>query len=106
MPIKPERKKLYPENWDRLSLFLRMKSLWKCQLCWAKNGEPHPITQSKVVLTVHHINNDPTDNRRLNLIVLCQRCHNKLDQPFRHPRKKTGNLFVQEIPSLKISEEG
>jgi hypothetical protein len=58
-----------------------MKALWKCQLCWAKNGEPHPITKSLVVLTVHHINNDPTDNRKLNLLALCQRCHNKLDQP-------------------------
>jgi len=104
MPIKPERKKLYLKNWDKLSLLLRMKALWKCQLCQAKNGEPHPITKSKVVLTVHHINADPTDNRRLNLIALCQRCHNKLDQPFRHPRKKAGSL-IQESPSLKTSEE-
>jgi len=36
-----------------------------------------------IVLTVHHINNDPTDNRMCNLIALCQRCHNKLDAPWR-----------------------
>jgi len=95
MPIKPERKKLYHAGWDKISLLTRMKALWKCQLCWAKNDEPHPITKSIVVLTVHHINGDPTDNRKLNLIALCQRCHNKLDQPFRHPRKPAGNLVKE-----------
>lgn len=37
----------------------------------------------RIVLTVHHINNDQTDNRMCNLIALCQRCHNKLDAPYR-----------------------
>lgn len=93
MPIKPERKKLYPENWDKLSFYLREKAGWKCELCQANNGFSHPITKSIVVLTVHHINGDPTDNRKFNLIVLCQRCHNKLDQPFRRKKKKEGELF-------------
>lgn len=98
MPIKPERKKLYPENWEKISLLLRMKALWKCQLCQAKQFENHPITGSVVILTVHHINGDPTDNRRLNLLALCQRCHNKLDQPFRHPRKPKGWITIKEAP--------
>ena len=98
MPIRPERKKLYPENWEKISLLIRTKALWKCQLCAAKEGQPHPITGSQVVLTVHHINGDPTDNRRLNLIALCQRCHNRLDQPFRHPKRaiKSPLLFIEK----------
>lgn len=94
MPIKAEKKKLYPENWDKISLYLREKAGWKCKLCHCKNGFPHKITGSKVVLTVHHINADPTDNRKINLIVLCQRCHNILDQPFRNPKKEDGRLFL------------
>ena len=96
MPIKPEKKKLYPDKWNKLSLFLREKAGWKCELCQVANGFHHPITGSGVILTVHHINGDPTDNRKLNLIVLCQRCHNRLDQPFRRKRKPPGKLFEEE----------
>jgi len=87
MPIKPERKKLYPDNWKRISLFLRQSARWRCELCFAIQGFKHPVTGGEVVLTVHHINGDPTDNRKINLIALCQRCHNRLDQPFRRKRK-------------------
>jgi len=97
MPIKPERKKLYPENWDRISRLLREKAGWKCELCGAANGCYHPVTGSEVVLTVHHINGDPSDNRKINLIVLCQRCHNRLDMPFRRKeKKKEGKLLKEE----------
>ena len=93
MPIKPEKKKLYPPNWEEISLLIREQAGWKCELCKAAHDEPHPITASIVILTVHHINGDPTDNRRINLIALCQRCHNKLDQPFRRKKKEDGALF-------------
>ena len=92
MPINPERKKLYPENWDKISLLIREKAGWKCELCQAANGWPHFITGGIVTLTVHHINNDPADNRKINLIALCQRCHNRLDMPFRRKRKAEGGI--------------
>lgn len=93
-PIKPERKKLYPPNWEKISELVIEKANYKCELCGADNGFPHPVTKSQVVLTVHHINGDPTDNRRVNLIALCQRCHLRLDQPFKIKKAKTGNLFT------------
>ena len=93
MPIKPEKKKLYSPDWEAISLHIRARAGQKCELCDAVNGKPHWCTGSIVVLTCHHINGDPTDNRRLNILALCQRCHNKLDQPFRHPRKAKGELL-------------
>ena len=96
MPIKPERKNLYPDNWERISLLIRERAGWRCELCRAANGSPHPLTGAKVVLTVHHINGDPTDNRRLNLIALCQRCHLRLDMPFRRKKKKKENELIRE----------
>jgi 5-methylcytosine-specific restriction endonuclease McrA len=93
MPIKPERKKLYPDNWEKISSLVKEKAGWKCELCHAEQQKPHPITGSIVILTVHHINNDPTDNRKINLIVLCQRCHLRLDMPFKNKPKKAGELF-------------
>lgn len=80
MPIK--NKARYPENWKEVSLKARKRAGWKCELCHAENGHPHPITGSKVVLTVHHIEHlegTPEDNQYPNLIVLCQRCHLRLD---------------------------
>lgn len=95
MPIKRERKKLYPPHWDKISRFIIEKAGERCELCGAGNGSKHWKTGHKVVLTVHHINHDPTDNRKINLIALCQRCHLRLDKPYRD----TGSgmdLFTKE----------
>lgn len=48
---------------------------YRCEWCPAVNGQPHPVTGSKVVLTVAHIDHDTTNNRFHNLAALCQRCH-------------------------------
>lgn len=85
MPISKQKKKLYPDNWDRIARLVKERAGWKCELCHAQHDEPHWHTGAIVILTVHHINADPSDNRRINLIALCQRCHNKLDLPFRRP---------------------
>jgi len=63
-----------------------------CELCDAKNGEPHPVTKSKVVLTVHHLDFNPRNNERYNLMALCQRCHNRLDAKYRAKNRKKGGI--------------
>lgn len=64
----------YNPSFKALSYRLR-KIIGKCEDCGALNYQPHPITGSMVVLTIHHINHITTDDRRSNLKVLCQRCH-------------------------------
>ena len=69
--------------------------------CRAANGERHPATGSKVVLTIAHLDQDPANNAPDNLRALCQRCHNALDAPWRRRnalatrqrRKASGDLF-------------
>lgn len=51
--------------------------------CAAVNGKPHPVTGSKVVLTIMHLNHQPEDVRDENLLAGCQRCHNRYDAPVR-----------------------
>jgi 5-methylcytosine-specific restriction endonuclease McrA len=78
----PMDRSKYPPYWDDLSLFVReVLAGDRCEGgpdypdCTAENGEPHPVTGSKVVLTVAHLDHDPGNNEFQNLRALCQRCH-------------------------------
>ena len=63
----------------------RSRAGWRCEGspaypdCRAPNGEPHPVTGSKVVLTVAHLDHVPEhvgeQGNRPNLKAMCQRCH-------------------------------
>jgi hypothetical protein len=97
----PMNKKEYPENWEWLSKQIRKRNNGKCELCYAPNGaivfrqdstHHHPwvlnscvseqdkiLKQTKIILTVHHINGNKMDSDERNLISLCQRCHLRLD---------------------------
>ncbi len=102
----PFRKEMYPANWKEISLRIREREEWHCKWCGAANGEPHPITGSKVVLTVaHYPDPDPANCADDNLQALCQRCHNRLDAPGRaknaaktraHKRREAGQLQLME----------
>lgn len=84
MPIRPEMRALYPPDWklrSRLIRFVRAGN--RCEWCDAANYQLHPITGSRVVLTVAHLNHEPADCRAENLAALCQRCHNTYDAPMR-----------------------
>lgn len=73
MPI--DYKKYHPK-WKLISRLIRFRRAQnKCEWCCAENGQPHPVTGSKVVLTVAHIDRDKENNRFENLAALCQKCH-------------------------------
>lgn len=81
MPIKPENRKRYPADWKKISKRIRERAGNVCEGspkypdCRAVNGEPHPVTGSKVVLTTAHLNHKPEDCSDENLKAWCQRCH-------------------------------
>ena len=84
--MSPMLRSEYPDDWEEISLRIREREHWECYWCHAKNGRPHPVTGSSVVLTVHHWNHDKHDNRDENLAALCQRCHLSSDGD--HHRRK------------------
>ena len=88
MPISPENKKLYPANWKELVAQRKAEVGDKCEMCDAENHKLHPITGSRVVLTLAHLTHDPTKNKPWQLILLCQRCHNRLDKRWRAKNRK------------------
>ena len=82
----------YPADWHAISRRIRFERAGgKCEWCGAVNGQPHPVTGSKVVLTVAHLGvphddgrpgnkHDKHDCRDENLAALCQRCHLNYDR--------------------------
>ena len=90
MPIRKEMAVRYPKDWKLRSRFVRFyRAKNRCEWCQAENYQPHPITGSKVILTVAHVfDHRPEVCDLLNLAALCQRCHNRYDAPMR----KAGRL--------------
>jgi hypothetical protein len=107
MPIRAEMRDRYPPEWPMISLWVRVCAGWRCQWCDAVQGEPHPRTGSKVVLTVAHVfNSDPADVRPENLAALCQACHLGHDRKHhvavgrenRRRRMATPDMLIAEAP--------
>jgi hypothetical protein len=67
MPIRAEEKARYPEEWPLISLWVRVCAGWRCEWCPAVQGEPHPVTGSRVVLTVAHLDHTPENVTPVNL---------------------------------------
>lgn len=88
MPIRPENKERYPNDWKLRSRFIReYRAKWRCEWCGARQGEPHPVTGSRVILTTAHIyDKQPESCSLLNLAALCQSCHLGHDAPERRAR--------------------
>jgi 5-methylcytosine-specific restriction endonuclease McrA len=97
MPIRAENRALYPADWRLISLSVRREAGWKCEWCPAVNGEPHPVTGSKVVLTVAHLDHMPQNVERANLRALCQKCHNGYDANTR----RAGIVARKALPLLQ-----
>ena len=99
MPVSPEKQKTYPggslssREWKALRAAVLKRAGDCCEGsplfpdCRAANGAPHPVTGSKVVLTVAHMDQNPANSDPNNLRALCQRCHNAHDAPYRRGLK-------------------
>lgn len=80
----------YPSNWHseiRPRILKRANNC--CECCGVKNYTIHPITGSKVILTIAHIDHDITNNDEdTNLRAWCQKCHNGHDAKYRARNRK------------------
>lgn len=90
MPIRPENRRRYPPDWPEISLHIRQdRAQGHCECagecrrhthaCQAQHGRPHPVTGSRVVLTVAHLDHTPENVSPDNLRAMCQRCHLSYD---------------------------
>lgn len=107
MPIRPENRGRYPKDWKDVVARIRRRSRNRCEFiidgrrCEARNGKPHPITSSIVVLTVAHLEHQPENCADENLKHACQRCHNHYDARMRRAGIKArarAQCAVGELP--------
>lgn len=82
MPIRPENRARYPRNWrTEIRPAILARAGHCCEgspaypECRARNYEQHPVTGSRVVLTIAHLDHMPENNNENNLRAWCQRCH-------------------------------
>ncbi len=96
----------YPTNWKteiRPNILARARN--RCEGspkypgCRVKNYNPHPVTGSKVVLTIAHLDHDVKNNKASNLRAWCQRCHLTYDAKYRAKKRKDGYSHV--LPGVK-----
>lgn len=99
-PIKPENTHRYPADWPVIAREVKVdRAGGQCECdgrcgadphpvdtagrCTARHREAHPVTGADVVLTVMHLDHDPSNNgttgNRPNLMAGCQRCHLNYD---------------------------
>lgn len=69
--MNPETAKRYHKDWPEISKWMRWIRGGHCEECF-KGGE------LRNPLTVHHIDGRPENNDVDNLIVLCAKCHLRL----------------------------
>ena len=101
MPIRPENRARYPKDWAVRSRFVRFyRAKNRCEWCGVENYAPHPVTGSKVVLTVAHVyDHRPEAAALLNLAALCQKCHNGHDAKHRQEgRRERAQLNQGRLP--------
>jgi hypothetical protein len=88
---------LYCKDWKLRSKFIRFyRAKNKCEECNAENYKPHPVSNSKVILTVAHLDHDITNNSFFNLMAMCQRCHLRYDAKH-HSQTRRNNKFKNQL---------
>lgn len=104
MPIRPENRARYPDDWPAISRRIREdRAGGRCECrgeclihsddrrrvtdthlerdgrCGAVNGTLLPSGRWRVILTVAHLDHQPENCDELNLLAMCQGCHLRYD---------------------------
>ncbi|RPE27213.1 hypothetical protein [Kitasatospora cineracea] len=116
MPIRPENRDRYPDNWPDISQHIRFdRAAGRCECVGECGRGTHPGrcpnfhdgeaygTGSKVVLTTAHLNHQPEDCHPENLRAMCQGCHNAYDAAHRRQtRAETRRRAAENAGQLEL----
>src|SRR5262245_18610773 len=96
MPIRPENRSRYPDDWVAISREVKCRAGWRCECegecgrgthagrCPNMHAKPAYGTGSMLVLTAAHLDHTPENcgepGNRPNLKAMCQGCHLHYDK--------------------------
>ena len=106
----PANWSLYPLDWPEIALAVKEEAGFVCEQCGEQCYLPgQPCPDRRRVLTVHHLDHDPANCERDNLIALCAPCHLRADAQH-HARnarrtraRKNGQGF---LPGMEEAGDG
>ncbi|HET7386890.1 MAG TPA: hypothetical protein VFJ19_09545 [Nocardioidaceae bacterium] len=117
-PIRPENRGRYPRNWRQISdeiRFVRAGGRCECRgecgrtphalaphdgRCQARHGAVAPISGSKVILTVAHLDHTPENCDPENLRAMCQGCHLHYDRDH-HAETAARSRLAEETAGME-----
>lgn len=116
MPIRPENRHRYPENWAEISAWVRFaRAGGRCECrgeccrprdhlardgrCRNRHGGRAYLTGSEVVLTTAHLDHTPENCDPANLRAMCQGCHLHYDRDH-HARTTRRQRAIAETAQM------
>lgn len=127
MPIIRAR---YPDDWEAIALRIKHEAHWCCQQCqrpcrqpsepladfrqrvkrWRQRQTPLPAkfeaAPRRYLLTVAHLDQQPSNQDPSNLKALCTVCHLQFDSRFRAKQKRLKAEFLGQLSLDDAWQEG
>ncbi|MEM7537435.1 MAG: HNH endonuclease [Chloroflexota bacterium] len=125
----PMQRELYPDDWDKIALGVKVAANWTCTQCGRPCREPKrdwaefihtlrtehgdemanevTIKPVRFVLTVAHLDRNPANSDESNLKALCTVCHLRYDAPHNaqnatKTRRRKREQRAKEAGQLKL----
>jgi 5-methylcytosine-specific restriction endonuclease McrA len=99
----------YPDNWTELAATVKQSAGYRCNRCGLKCLPPHNSyrhlelsLRRKLSAQVHHLDGNPAQNDRSNLVCLCSGCHLRMHR--HRPQPTPGQLSLKlKLPKVRRS---
>ena len=130
VPVMPIIRARYPENWNSLALQIKHEAQWCCQQCqrpcrqpseplaifqrrvqaWRHTQTPRPAKYEaaprRYLLTVAHLDQQPSNQDPSNLKALCTVCPLQFDSQFRAKQRRLKAEFLGQLCIDDAWQEG
>ena len=97
----------YPDNWSDIAATVKQAAGYRCNRCGLKCLPPHNSyrhldlsLRRKLSAQVHHLDGNPAQNDRSNLVCLCSGCHLRMHR--HRPQPTPGQLSLKlKLPKVR-----
>ena len=101
----------YPDNWTELAATVKQAAGYRCNRCGLKCLPPHDSyrhldlsLRRKLSAQVHHLDGNPAQNDKSNLVCLCSGCHLRMHR--HRPQPTPGQLSLKlKLPKVRKSRQ-